>query len=632
MEISSTKTSLSSIPSFEPSNLFFMSPVKTALAEMGTGVVTEEQIDYYTRRARGGVGTIIFEPIAVLANGKEHPKQVMLDGEANQRMLGKLIERVHEYKTKLVVHLNHAGRGANPKVTGEQPLSAGDVFCPTTGQTARAMGSAEVEELIEAFVTQAGLAQKAGADAVEVQMGHGYIVNQFLSSTLNKRSDAYGQDRFLLAQTLLQRLKEALDIPLFVRVSGYEFSENGLSEQDSGALLDLLEGYGVSLVHVGWGNVCDSPPWYYNHMSLPLEVMDQRLGEIRERTNLPLIAAGRMQANDRYSNLVTKGIVDGVALGRQLLVDPDFPGKVLRGEDVIRCGGCLQGCLSNVKQGKAIGCIANPKVISEMDLPQRPAQKVAIIGGGPAGLFAGINLAEWGMEVTVFEMGEKLGGQWNLVYKSPGKGLMKNTLDDLVQVAYKKLHINTGVNITGDELLQAGYDDIVVATGARPAVPDIPGLKDYITGFEIFDMEEIPAKRVLVIGGGLIGMEAAELLVEQGKDVVIVELLDSVGRGMEPIAQKLMSQKLETKVDIYVNTQVSRVLDQEVFVQKEGREESLGQFDQIVVAIGTLPENELYNSLKDKSDRVHLIGDAREVAQIMEATTEGYHLAQKIYG
>lgn len=612
----------------ETKNPYFMTPVKTALAEPGSGKVTEMQIAYYRKRARGGIGAIILEPIAVLKNGKEHPKQLMMGN--NLEGLKKLIAEIHRFDSLAIAHLNHAGRGANPKASGTPPISSSENLCPMTGQTAREMSPAEIQELISAFAENAKLAQEAGADGLEIQFGHGYIVNQFISPIFNRRLDEYGQDKMLLARKILEAVQSKTTLPIILRISGNEFTENSLTLEELGDIFKLAEEKEISAIHIGWGNVCDSPPWYYNHMSLPLQAMDKRIAEIRSLTQLPLIAAGRMQSNDRYLHLMESGLIQGVGFGRQLVVDPDFPGKIARNEDVIRCGGCLQGCLTSVKQGQAIGCIANPNTVSDEILTSASEKKkIAIIGGGPAGIYAGIYLQERGMEVSLFEQREKLGGQWNLVYKAPGKEIMKNTLDDLISMANKKLQINTSAKVDENFPLQS-YDEIIIATGAEPAIPRIPGLENYLTGFDLYDQEELKGSRYLIIGGGLIGMEAAELLVDKGKEVVVVEMLEEVGRGMEPITYKLMMKKIGDKISIHTNSQVSRLESGEVFIKSDESEKSLGRFDGVVVAIGTRSVDGLYETIKAKHKSVHIVGDAKEVAQIMDATHSSYELAKSL--
>ncbi|MEN8222800.1 MAG: NAD(P)/FAD-dependent oxidoreductase [Acidobacteriota bacterium] len=615
---------------FETKNNFFMAPIKTALSTPATGYVTEEQIKYYKRRAVGGIGTIILEPISVSVHGKEHPKQMMLNTDEHITGLSKLIEAVHEEGVKAVVHLNHAGRAANPKASGSI-FAPSSITCPSTGQIPMELTKEDIDGIISSFCENVRRAEKAGADAIELQFGHGYIVNQFFSEKLNKRSDEYGVDKFKFAGDLLSSIRNISSIPLFLRISGNEFTDGDISGEEKKKTFLLADQYDVSIIHVGWGNACDSPQWYYNHMSLPLDIMDKNLEQIRSLTSGTLIAAGRMHKNNRYDDLVRSGILDGAVFGRQMIIDPDFPKTILSGSsDYIRCGSCLQGCLGNVKLGKPIGCIANPEVHNEFKVDPSESGKIAVIGGGPAGMFGSLYLKQKGYDVVLFEREKKLGGQWILSYKSPGKLSMKDPLDDLINKVENEIDVRTGTNADTDLLLKKNFDKIIVATGAVPLVPGIEGLDNYLTGFDFFNGAEVNGENVVVIGGGLIGLEVTEALVDAGKKVTVVEMLDEIGRGMELVAYKMFLKKYLSKIEVLKNTIVKKIEGKEVFVESDGELKSLGQFDNILITAGTKSDNELYNELSKSLKNVYLIGDAYKVGQIIDAAESSLSIAEEI--
>ncbi len=616
---------------FQTNNEFFMAPVKTAMATPGEGVLTTDQIEYYTTRARGGVGTIILEPIAVLKSGKEHPKQLMMTTLQHQDQLKRLVELLHSHNTKVIVHLNHAGRGANPTVTGEAPVSASAVSCPASGAQARALSKSEIVEIIAAFSQHAVAAEKLGVDGIEIQFGHGYLVSQFQSAGINQREDEYGQDRLLFARQLLESIQADTSLPIFLRISGSDFTANGVTDEDIKNLLLYAETRKVSAIHVGWGNVCETPPWYYNHMSLPTNVMDQKLRMIRSWTSLPMIAAGRMQSQNRFHSLLSDNTIQGVALGRQLIIDPDYPSKILQQQkDIIRCGGCLQGCLSNVKKRLPIGCIANPRVASKNILPPIKKKNVAIVGGGVAGMFAGLFLKERGANVTLYEKETELGGQWHHIYRSPGKNMMKDTLEDIIALTEKSINVHKEREIEAGFIKEQKFDSVLIATGAEAIIPNIPGLSSFYTGFDLYLQPSLPGISYVVIGGGLIGMEAAEHLVQLGKKVTVVELLEETGKGMEAISQKLLMKELQGRASILTKTRVNRIVNQEVFINSDSGETSLGYFDGIVLAVGTKSVSSLYSQLKGILPDVYLLGDARSPGQVMEATRDALEIVSNI--
>ncbi|ANQ52942.1 NADH:flavin oxidoreductase [Thermosipho sp. 1063] len=616
---------------FEAKNNIFMAPIKTALATPKNGLITEQLINYYERKALGGVGTVILEPISVSLSGKEHPKQLMLNSEKHEIKLKELITKLHKYGTKIVVHLNHAGRAANPKIV-EDVVAPSPIKCPTTNQLPRELPKSEIRDIINDFKNAALRAQSAGADAIEIQFGHGYLVQQFYSNRLNKRTDEYGENKFLFAEQLLSSIKNSVTIPIFLRISGSEFIDDGISLKDISSIIDLAKKYDVSIIHVGWGNVCDSVPWYYNHMSLPIEPMDEILKLIKNMTNIPIISAGRMQKNERYKYLLEKHVIDGVVFGRQLIIDPDFPNKILNhSNDYIRCGSCLQGCLSSVKSGKPINCIANPEVHKTFIPKTNDKKKIAIVGGGPAGIFAGLYLKKKGYDITLFEKNNYLGGQWVMAYNAPGKLSMKDILDDLIRKAEKELKIIKNTTVDDKFFDDKDFDAIVIATGANPFVPSIKGLKKYITGFDFFSGKKVNGNKILVIGGGLIGVEVTEALVNNGKNITIVELFDEIGRGMELISKKLFSLKYLSKIKVYTNSSVEEIKENnEVFINRNGKIESIGNFDEIIVTAGTKSENSLYNTLSKKIKNVYLVGDALKVGQIFDAVNGALELAEKI--
>ncbi len=613
---------------------FIMAPVKTAYGTK-EGETTERQLFFYGQIGEGGVGAIITEPMAVLPNGREHPKQVRIEDDRFIPELKKIVDVIHEKEVLAIAHINHAGRAANPKVIGDIPYAPSEIICESSGVLAREMTKEEIEEVTKAFRDAARRAEEAGYDALEVQMGHGYLVAQFLSPLVNKREDEYGKNPLLFAERVIDAIKENTKLPIDVRISGAEFIPDGLSpdNQIMKDLFLLLEEKGINALHVGFGNACDTPPWYYGHMAIPEEPQLEVFSKIRELTSLPLIAAGRMGDPEKIEKVLDMGY-EGIALGRSLIADPEFVKKLeaSKKDEILFCGRCLQGCLVKVKAGEGIDCIANPLIGREPIPLAKEKKKVVIIGGGPAGMESSILLSDKGHDIVLYEKEEKLGGQANLAPLAPGKSPMERPLDYMRRMTEKKAKVVKGKEVNSEIIEKEKPDVIVVATGAAPNVPPIPGLSDYPhqTGHDFFRTGTVKGNRVMILGGGMTGMEAAEKLIEEGKEVMVVEMLPEVARDMEPITKKILFSKIEGKAKILVNTKVKEFTKDGVIAIQDDKEINLGNFDDVILAVGTHPVADLYEQVKDLAKESYIIGDAKKPGQIYHATHQAYELAKNI--
>ena len=623
-------------------NRLIMAPVKTAFGAMD-GEVTERLMSYYRRRAEGGVGAIIVEPLFVDPAGKEHPRQLGVDTDGRVPGLARLVRAIHAGGSLAVVHLNHAGRAANPKASGITPEAPSEMACPATGATARAMGTDRIGEVVAAFAAGARRAREAGFDGVELQCGLGYLVAQFLSPRTNQRQDDYGGDqarRRRFVGEIIAGVLGALDgaLPLFARISADEKVEGGMTLQDGLGLARWLEGQGVAALHVVSGSACDTPPWYYQHMSLPAGANAALAREVRQEAGVPIIAAGRMGDPAEIYQVLQDGWADLVGLGRPLVADPDLPRKLRdgRAERVVRCGGCLQGCLTGVKAGKGIGCIVNPELGREGEVVESAAKprRVVVVGGGPAGLTAARVAAERGRQVTLVERdGENLGGQFALSYLAPGKQAMRGTVESLMELAEQSgADIQRGVNATVESLAALGPDVVVLATGAEPVIPPIPGLEHPLTGEAVLAGAAEVGQCALVIGGGLVGLEVAEYLAEQGRTVAVVEMLEEIARDMEPITRKLTLKRLASlPVNILTGATVTRMsFNGRATVMGPDGEQELGPFDAVVAAVGTRPRDELSAGLTALGLEVHVVGDASELAQVQGAVRSAWEVARRL--
>jgi len=303
-----------------------------------------------------------------------------------------------------------------------------------------------------------------------------------------------------------------------------------------------------------------------------------------------------------------------------------------RESDIRECGACLQGCLALVKAGRGLGCIVNPEVGREAEplAPAREPKSIVIVGGGPAGLTAAITARRRGFEdVRLLESRPSLGGQFALSFLSPGKEAIERPFRSLVREANESgAEILTGHAATAEEIAALEPDEVILATGARPIMPRIDGLTDPVPGEDVLTGERESGPRVLVLGGGLVGIEVAEWLAERGRDVVVVEALSEVARDMEPVARKLTMKRLRgMSVTVLTSTTLERIADGEAFVSSEGEGRSIGSFDTAVVAVGVRPADALKNELEGRGIPVHVVGDAARPGQVVDAVQAGYEAA-----
>ena len=626
-------------------NLLAMAPIKTALGA-SDGQVTEQLIAFYLRRANGGVGLVLSEPLYVDRRGREHPRQLGIDANNKQDGLGRLVNAIHWGGAKVFAHLNHAGRAANPKASGGPPEAPSDVRCnPDVDVEVLSIG--RIAEIIDTFVDAASRAKIVGFDGIELQFGLGYLVSQFLSSATNLRTDTYGGDlerRMRFGREVFTAVREAVgeEFPISVRISGSEKVPEGLDIDDAKELARRLESWGADLIHVATGSACQSPAWYFQHMALPAGVNENLATQIREVVGLPVMAAGRLGDPARIREVLQFEMVDMVALGRPLLADPDLPLKmhVDRDDEVHLCGRCLQGCLGRVKAGQSIGCNFNPEVGHELEeiddlervTPDHPRKRVVVVGGGPAGMQAALTAHQQGHQVTLFEK-EQLGGQFTLAFVPPGKRRLKHPLRSLVaQVERSTIEVRLGEEATMSELKALAPAVVVIATGSRPTLPEIPGLHDPITAEEVLAGSRETGDRVLVLGGGMIGMETAEFLTQQqGKQCVVSEVLDDVAQDMNPISRNLMMKRLASlPVTIHTGTKVVRFENKLAFAEHLGKERELGLFDSVVVAVGNQPFAPLSEQLRNEGTTALVVGDADTPGPVCDAVASGHWAATGI--
>ncbi len=612
-------------------NNFIFAPVKTGFSNP-QGTVTPKFLNFYDARSKQ-VAAVIPEPLYIDKGLRELPTQIGIADDTQIEGLKKLTSILHKNGAKAIAHLNHPGRMANPKLPGNYHVSSTDKACENGGATPKRLDKDGMQKVKDLFVDAAKRAKQANFDFIELQFGHGYLLAQFLSPAVNDRDDEYGgnfENRAKFPLEVLNAIKNAVDLPIIARISGDEMTPKGFKIDEMKKFAKLLQDNGIEAIHVSAGTVCNTPPWYFQHMFVPKGKTWQLASEIKKSVDVPVIFVGQINEFADVEKLLKNFKADYIALGRPLVADPDFVGKYLGNIKIpLRpCLACSEGCLGGVRSGNGIGCLVNPLVGKEEIKIQKTnkIKNIAIVGGGLAGMEAAITLKQKGHNVSVYEK-NKLGGQFNLAFLPPHKQSLKKLVDYYIQMLnfYNIKVIKK--EATQDEL--NNYDEIIIATGSKPAIPPIEGLKKYYWA-EVIEEKHLPEnKRVVVIGGGLIGIEVAAKLLQKSNKIFIIEMLDEIARGMEMIEKALTIKALkEQHVNIFVKTTVKKIEDDKVFIENENMKQTLENIDLIVLATGMKPYNPFADIKLEKT--THLIGDAKKVGKAQEAIEDAFFTSLEI--
>lgn len=616
----------------EMRNAYIMAPIKTGYSD-GTGHVTDRHLAFYKERSRH-VGAVIPEPFYLARSLRELPTQMGIDDDDKVPGLGRLVDTIHGGGAKAIAHLNHPGRMANPKIPENVFVSSTDQPCESGGAQPTALDESGMDEVVRLFATAAERAKAVGFDGLEIQLGHGYLLAQFLSPQVNDRTDDFGGDfdnrgRFPLR--VVEAVREAVDLPLVVRVSGAEMVPGGIELDETVALARLLEDRGVEAVHVSAGTVCRTPPWFFQHMFVPVGKTWDMAETVRREAHVRVVVVGRIASVEDARRLSARFSGDYLAVGRALVADPDFVGKVLGLVDgpVRPCLACAEGCLGGVRSGRGLQCLVNPRVgREELDVtPAQQAKSFAVVGGGLAGMEAALTLRERGHSVDVLEA-EQLGGQFNLAPLTPNKRSMERLVPYLSEeLARREVNIIRKRAVAQDVL---GYDGVVLATGSFPQTLSIPGLASYRWADVLADDELPTGKHVLIIGGGLIGVDVATALIPRDNRVTIVKRSEDFGEDMEMIAKTLSLKMMREKgVCFSDHTHLQRVEGHTLYAERDGETIVFEDVDMIVVTTGMVSDDTLLAELEGAVPVV-VVGDARRVGNAQDAIADAFLTAREL--
>ena len=612
-------------------NPFIFAPIKTGYSRRG-GVITERHLAFYKKRAPY-LGAVIPGPFYLDRGLRELPTQLGIDHDNKIGGLKKFTALLHRSGTKAIVHLNHPGRMANPKLAGNYFLSSTHRACENGGATPKKMDKEDMKKVVDQFVKGAVRAEKAGFDIIELQFGHGYLLAQFLSPFVNDRADEFGgsfENRIRFPLEILESVKDSVNLPIIVRISADEMIPDGIKLPEMIELSKVLEQKGVEAIHVSAGTACSTPPWFFQHMFVPKGKTWDLAKGIKKEIDIPVIFVGQVNSRDDIERLKKDYSADYIAIGRALVADPDFVGKYLAEvKGPIRpCLACVEGCLGGVKSGKGLQCLVNPEAGREKETlrPAKQHKKYAVVGGGLAGMQAAITLTERGHDVILYEK-DALGGQFNLAPLTPNKKSMARLVPYFIQ-ELKNHEVDIHFKEATESDLISGYNGVVLATGSKPAVPPIPGLDKFYWA-EILREENLPEnKKVLIIGGGLIGVDIATALILRKNKVIIVKRSTDFGEDMEMIAKTLSLKMMIEKGTIFSDfTRIKKIDGRTVYADRGGSETRFDNIDIIVVSTSMTSFNPLETKIAGKVP-VYVIGDARKVGNAQDAIRDGYETAK----
>lgn len=615
-----------------------------------SGTVSQRDIDYFVERAEGGAGLLMVAATDVSPESKGHFYQQVLYKDSVIDSYRRFIEAIHAHGAKVGVQLNHRGRLTSSKFSGLRPVAPsvapGDSLGKFKKEMPRELSIAEIRRITQDFVDAAGRAVDAGFDVVEIHGGHGYLINQFVSPFSNLRSDEYGgsaanRDRFAIEVVSSIRKVVGANFPVAYRMSADELVDGGLTLEDNVRFSKRLEECGVNLIDVSAGRdssgYMNVPP-----MDVPLGPFVPYAAAIREAVSIPVSVVGRINDPRQAEEILSNGYADFICMARELHADPFFPLKAQKGqeEEIAACVGCLEGCSDRLDVERAIECTINPRAGRERRLVFSPVNRrkvVVVVGGGPAGMQAAAVCALRGHQVVLFERERELGGQIRYLRRLPHNDDFAEIVRYLSrQLKSTGVRIETGCAATPSMVYQESPDSVILATGGRPYVPELPGagaslVKTYI---DVVDKTSFPEKKAAVIGGEVMGCQLAEFLAERGIQVTIVEPLEEIATDGGARHKNFTVPRIRNnpKIDIFTGTAVDQITETSVAIESESQRVVIEGIDLVVCGMGSVSDPVLAEELiADGLIReVYSVGDCYWPGKTLDAMLDAAQTASRV--
>ena len=633
-------------------NRIVMSPMMTHFGGI-MGEVTQQTIDHYVTRAKGGAGLIITGGTEVFpfptSRLDTYAGGLSVAEDKFKKGLADLTEAVHAWGAKIFLQLSHSGRTQSAaSLKGYQPVSSSPVPATRPGgayPTPRALTRGEIFEFIEKWAEGAFRAKVSGFDGVNLHMAHGTLMTSFISPLLNIREDDFGgtlENRMRFPTGIVRRIKElcGTDFPVDVRFSVDEFKEGGVTIKDSPLIAQKFQEAGADSINMSSA--------FYDNLHKSNDIMRNEEGwkrymwqAVTKEIKGPTIACGGLRHPEFCEKVLAEGDADFVGLGRPLLADPEWPIKAAEGrvEDIRHCISCMV-CLQHVFATGANRCALNPdwgrgRDFTELKPPSK-TKKIMVVGTGPAGMEAARIAAMRGHDVTLYGKEKQMGGQLIFAAEPPGKKKML-WFRDYEETQLKKLEVNIqlGTEVTPEFVEKESPDVVVLATGAEPAIPDIEGIggENVVTAVDVLAGKvELSNQRIVIAGGGMIGAEVGEFLLDRGNKVVIVEMLPTIAGDMDPLNRQGLMEALEGREIVFMtNKEIMEFTDKGVSVtDKKSDEKQLIEGDTVVLALGSKSVSNLSDYLKDNVAELYTVGDCNKPRRLEEAIYEGSLVARRI--
>lgn len=619
------------IGNLEVKNRAMMAPMSVSLGNPD-GTISDDQIAYYMERVRGGIGFVFTEYSYVQPSGRSSEGQISVCSDDVIPGLKRLADAVHGGGAKIGLQLQHGGRRSIIELRAPSPIPM-----VRNAETPHELTTAEVYELIDDFIAGAVRAKTAGFDLVEIHCAHGYLLNDFVSPHANRRTDEFGgstKARASVVVKIIRGIKEKCgkDFPISIRMSAEEWVTDGHKKQDSAEMAQIFDDAGADLISVSCG-VCGvgrgiAPA--AREAGYNVEAAE----EIAKVVNCAVCVAGRINEPEFAEEILRKGLIQFVAIGRALFADSEFINKAAEGreDEICPCVGCLQRCYGNLYHGdgRKRSCMISPFAMRETRMiitPTDTPKNISIVGAGPAGLEFAWIAAKRGHSVTLYDKNVMPGGQFRIAAVPPHKQLLTRAIryyDKMAEIY--GVDRRYGTEVTPEMIISENPDVVVLATGAQPVIPRIPGIEEaeFLTAQQVLMGAQLKGRSSLVIGGGAQGAETADHMAQYGYDVSIIEMRDGIAMDDPEATRELLFERFkENDVKFYTSTKVTHIYSDGVDAERNGEPITLRGFDNVVIAVGVRSFNPMEEQLTGKVKKLLVIGDAVKAKDAVEAIWQG---------